>query len=139
ERIQSADAIADGYDTAVENIFPEQSAQDAPDLAGQWSERGGDPGEAPDIDQYVASRPTLAEHLAEQVNHIIRDPGERMIASFLTDSLNDAGYLTTEPAAIAEQLGASIEAVEAVLAKLQGCDPVGVFARDVRECLAIQL
>src|SRR5690349_15338055 len=44
DRIQSADSIADGYDTAVENVFPEQSAQDAPDLNGQWSERGGEGG-----------------------------------------------------------------------------------------------
>src|SRR5687768_5007373 len=40
DRIQSADSIASGYDTEVENVFPEQSAQDAPDLSGQWSERG---------------------------------------------------------------------------------------------------
>ncbi len=139
DRIQSADSIADGYDTAVENVFPEQSAQDAPDLNGQWSERGGEGGESPDIDQFVASRPSLAEHLSEQINLIVKDPAERLIARFLTDSLNDAGYLSTELEAIAEQLGAPVETVEAVLHKVQGCDPLGVFARDVKECLAIQL
>ena len=138
DRIQSADAIASGYDTEVENVFPEQSAQDAPDLSGQWSERG-EAGEAPDIDQFVASRPSLAEHLGEQINHIIRDPAERLIARFLVDGVNEAGYLAVELPAIAEQLGAPLETVEAVLQKVQGCDPVGVFARDVRECLAIQL
>jgi RNA polymerase sigma-54 factor len=140
DRIQSADSIANGYDTEVENVFPEQSAQDSPNLAGQWSERGGDGGgEAPDIDQYVASRPSLAEHLTDQINFILQDPAERLIARFLTDSLNEAGYLGTELEAIAEQLGAPLAIVEAVLGKVQGCDPVGVFARDVRECLAIQL
>ena len=139
ERIQSADSIASSYDTEVENVFPEQSAQDAPDLSGSWSERGGEGGEAPDIDQYVASRPSLSEHLSEQINYIVTDPAERLIARFLTDSLTDAGYLGTEIEAIAEQLGAPLETVEAVLLRLQGCDPVGVYARDVRECLAIQL
>lgn len=62
-----------------------------------------------------------------------------MIAQFLIDSLTEAGYLGTPLEAIAEQLGATPEAVEAVLLKIQGCDPVGVFARDVRECLALQL
>ncbi|HEY9013428.1 MAG TPA: RNA polymerase factor sigma-54 [Devosia sp.] len=138
ERVQSAESIASGYDTEVENVFPDQSPQDSPDLSGQWSERGGD-GEAPDIDQFVASRPSLAEHLSEQINLLVKDPAERLIARFLTDSLNEAGYLTTELSAIAEQLGAPVETVEAVLLKVQGCDPVGVFARDVRECLAIQL
>ncbi|RYE88036.1 MAG: RNA polymerase sigma-54 factor [Hyphomicrobiales bacterium] len=139
DRIQSADSIADSYDTEVENVFPEQSAQDAPDLAGQWTERGSGDGAAPDIDQFIASRPSLSEHLSEQINHIIRDPADRLIARFLTDSLNEAGYLATEVEAIAEQLGATLAAVEVVLITLQGCDPVGVFARDVKECLAIQL
>ncbi len=139
DRIQSANSIADSYDTAVENVFPEQSAQDAPDLSGSWNERSGDGGEAPDIDQYVASRPSLAEHLAEQFNMLLPGPAERLIARFLTDSLNEAGYLSADIAAIAEQLGAPLAKVEEVLGVLQGCDPVGVFARDVRECLAIQL
>lgn len=140
DRIQSADSIASSYDTEVENVFPEQSAQDSPDLSGQWSERSSSSGgEAPDIDQYVASRPSLGEHLAEQFNLIIKDPAERLIARFLTDSLNEAGYLATDVEAIAEQLGTTADVVEAVLIKLQGCDPVGVYARDARECLAIQL
>ena len=140
DRIQSADSIASGYDTEVENVFPDQSAQDRqPDL-GQWSERSGAPGEdAPDIDQFVASRPSLSDHLGAQVGLIIADPRERLIAQFLIDSLNEAGYLATEIEAIAEQVGASVEVIEAVLLRVQGTDPVGVFARDVKECLALQL
>lgn len=140
DRIQSADSIASSYDTDVENVFPEQSAQDAPDLSGNWTERGGgEGGEAPDLDQYVASRPSLADHLADQFNLILSDPAERLIARFLADGLNEAGYLTIDLEALAEQLGAPLERVEAVLQRLQTCDPLGVFARDVRECLAIQL
>lgn len=140
DRIQSADSIASGYDTEVDNVFPEQSAQDRqPDL-GQWSERGGAPGEeAPDIDQFVAARPSLSDHLGAQVGLIISDPRERLIAQFLIDSLNEAGYLANELEQIATQLGAPLETVEAVLLKIQGTDPVGVFARDVKECLALQL
>src|SRR5690242_12730550 len=67
-RIQSADGIANGLDTEVENVFPEQTGQDAPGLAAtSWSESsGGEGGEAPDLDQFVAARPSLGEHLAEQ-------------------------------------------------------------------------
>lgn len=141
DRIQSADSIASGYDTEVENVFPEQAAQDAAETRNPRNERGslGDAGEAPDIDQFVAARPTLAEHLGEQIGLLIRDPAERLIARFLVDGLNESGYLTVEPETVATQLGAPLETVEAVLARLQGCDPVGVFARDVRECLALQL
>ncbi|MDP1731677.1 MAG: RNA polymerase factor sigma-54 [Devosia sp.] len=142
DRIQSADSIASSYDTEVENVFPEQAAQDASNASpNQWSERGGsaEGGEAPDIDQFVAARPTLSDHLSDQIGMMLTDPAERLIARFLTDSLNEAGYLATDLCSVAEQLGAPIETVEAVLKTIQNCEPLGVFARDVRECLAIQL
>lgn len=139
ERIQSADTIANGYDTEVENVFPDQSAPERLTDTTPWSERGSGDGEGADLDQFVAARPTLGDHLAAQAGLITNDPAERLIAQFLIDSLSEAGYLTVELETVAEQLGAPVEAIEAVLIKLQGCDPIGVFARDVRECLALQL
>jgi RNA polymerase sigma-54 factor len=139
DRIQSADAIASGYDTEIENVFPDQARENAPGEREHWSERAGDAGEAPDIDQYVAARPTLSEHLWEQVGFLFTDPADRLIARFLVDGLNESGYLGVELAAVAEQLGAPLDTVERVLAGLQTCDPVGVFARDVKECLSLQL
>jgi len=139
ERIQSADTIANGYDTEVENVFPDQATPDRLTDTTPWSERGSGEGESADLDQFVAARPTLGDHLAAQAGLITNDPAERLIAQFLIDSLNEAGYLAVELETVAEQLGAPVETIEAVLLKLQGCDPVGVFARDVRECLALQL
>jgi RNA polymerase sigma-54 factor len=141
DRIQSADAIAESFDTEVENVFPDQAAQDAPGEREHWNERRetSDSGEAPDIDQFVAARPTLADHLWEQIGLLLSDPSERLIARFLVDGLNEAGYLSVELEAVAEQLGAPLASVEHVLAVLQTCDPIGVFARNVRECLALQL
>ncbi|MHB1109822.1 MAG: RNA polymerase factor sigma-54 [Devosia sp.] len=142
DRIQSADSIASSYDTEVENVFPEQASQEAQGTGqSQWTERGGlaEGGEAPDIDQFVAARPSLADHLTDQIGMMLTDPADRLIARFLTDSLDEAGYLTTEIETVAEQLGAPLAAVEAVLKTIQNCEPLGVFARDVRECLAIQL
>jgi RNA polymerase sigma-54 factor len=140
ERIQDADSIADGYDTAVENVFPDQGAQDQLNPQSRLDRDGSsEGGEAPDIDQFVASRPLLSDHLENQANMILRTLGDRLIARHLIDGLNEAGYLTTDLLALAEQLGAELADVEAVLLALQGCDPVGVFARSVPECLAIQL
>jgi RNA polymerase sigma-54 factor len=134
---QTADAIAGSYDTEIDNVFPEQRSEDR--LGADWSGAGGGSGEAPDIDQYVAARPTLAEHLAEQIGLLLADPADRLIAHFLADGLDEAGYLGLELEALAAQLGASLAAVEAVLRKLQTLDPPGLFARSVAECLAIQL
>ncbi|MBN9304976.1 MAG: RNA polymerase sigma-54 factor [Devosia sp. 67-54] len=138
ERIQDADGIAQSFDTEVDNVFPEQRSEDR--LESGWS--GGslsDPGEAADIDQYVAARPTLADHLNTQIGLLLDDPVERLIARFLADGLNEAGYLTLDLDTVSQQLGAPLAAVEAVLARLQTLDPPGLFARSVPECLAIQL
>jgi len=140
ERIQDADSIADGYDTAVENVFPDQGAQDQLNPQIRLDRNGAsESGEAPDIDQFVASRPLLSAHLEAQANMLLRTPADRLIARHLIDGLNEAGYLTTDLDALAAQLGAERADIEAVLEALQGCDPVGVFARSVPECLAIQL
>jgi RNA polymerase sigma-54 factor len=140
ERIQDADAIANSFDTEVENVFPEQRREDR--LGTEWSAtggQGGEGGEATDMDQYVAARPTLAEHLNDQIGMLLTDPAQKLIARFLVDGLNEAGYLAVELDAVATQLGAPLDLVEAVLARLQTLDPVGLFARNVKECLGIQL
>jgi RNA polymerase sigma-54 factor len=138
ERIDDADGIAQSFDPEVENVFPEQSGSDR--LGGDWRAGTlGGGGDAPDIDQYVAARPTLGDHLDAQIGLLLTDPAERLIARFLADGLNEAGYLALELDAVAAQLGAPLPTVEAVLAKLQTLEPIGVFARSVRECLALQL
>jgi len=138
ERIQDAASIADGYDTAVENVFPDQGAQDQLNPQSRLDRNGAsEGGEAPDIDQFVAARPLLGEHLEAQANMLLRTAADRLIARHLIDGLDEAGYLTGDLDALAEQLGAEYADIEAVLKALQGCDPVGVFARSVHECLAI--
>ncbi|HTJ56025.1 MAG TPA: RNA polymerase factor sigma-54 [Devosiaceae bacterium] len=141
ERVESAADIADSYDTDVESVFPEQSGQDAGgDAPTNWTERhGGNADGAPDLDQFTAARPRLSDHLEQQIGFILADPAERLVARYLIDGLNEAGYLTAELGGIAEQLGAPLELVKSVLGRIQGCDPIGVFARDVPECLALQL
>jgi len=138
ERIQDAGSIADSLDTAVDNVFPDQGAQDRLSAPARL-EAGGSGAETPDFDQFVAARPLLADHLQAQANMLLRHAADRLIAHHLIDGLDEAGYLTTEIEAIAARLGAEAADVEAVLEALQGCEPVGIFARSVRECLAIQL
>src|SRR5260221_1865776 len=62
-----------------------------------------------------------------------------MIGQYLIDLVDEAGYLNGDLAAVAEKLGAPLAEVESVLAILQGFDPPGVCARNLTECLAIQL
>lgn len=82
---------------------------------------------------------TLTEHLEEQLALAIADPTDRLIGDHLIGMLNEAGYLTADTQSIAEMLGTDVAHVERVLVQLQQFDPPGVFARDLRECLMLQL
>ena len=62
-----------------------------------------------------------------------------MIGGYLIDLVDEAGYLIGDLASVAEKLGTSVAEVEAVLAVLQTFDPAGICARNLKECLALQL
>jgi RNA polymerase sigma-54 factor len=82
---------------------------------------------------------TLAEHLEDQALLCGFTPTERAIAFALIGAVDEGGYLRASVTETAERLGASENAVEAVLVRCQGFEPTGVFARDVPECLRLQL
>src|SRR6516165_5445257 len=91
------------------------------------------------LEAFVSAEPTLAEWLREQVTLAITDPAQRMVGYYLVDLVDESGYLAGDLAAAAEKLGTGIAEIEAVLAILQSFDPPGICARDLAECLAIQL
>ncbi len=109
--------------------------------AQPWQTHNGraDGDDLPGIEQ-TASRPrTLREHLIEQIGADLPDLGDRVIAFHILDQLDEAGYLRGGLDGAAERLGCAPARVERVLARLQEFDPPGVFARDLAECLALQL
>jgi RNA polymerase sigma-54 factor len=106
--------------------------------AETWG-KGGTGGEMPDLEQTVAELPDLRSHLVQQLNLSITDPADRFIGSYLIDQLDESGYLRADLAEAAAQLGAELTRVEGVLARLQRFDPTGIFARDLKECLRLQL
>ena len=87
----------------------------------------------------LVAETTLRDHLAEQAALAFADPAENLIAHYLIDLVDEAGYLHVDLHDVADALGASPSVVEAVLIILQTFDPAGVCARDLAECLAIQL
>ena len=105
--------------------------------AGSGGGRGGE--DLPGLEESVGQDKTLREHLLEQITLDIVQPDERIIAADLLDSLDDAGYYTGDIEEVAEQLACPLETVEAVLGKMQSLDPPGIFARNLSECLALQL
>lgn len=105
----------------------------------QGSSGGYEDSDGYGIESASAREQTLREYLLEQIRMDITDPAQLLIAEKLTDMLDDAGYLREETATLAETLGATTDEIEAVIARLQQMEPVGVFARSLTECLRLQL
>ncbi|MBV9554677.1 MAG: RNA polymerase factor sigma-54 [Alphaproteobacteria bacterium] len=139
-------AIADFAPEAAEQWAAAAGAEGdgSADLAAEsrsWGTREGMAGSdgLPGIDQ-TATRPhTLREHLLEQIGADLADQADRLIALYLLDQLDEAGYLRGGVADAAARLGCGTARTEAVLARLQEFEPPGIFARDLAECLALQL
>jgi RNA polymerase sigma-54 factor len=96
-------------------------------------------GEDVNYENFVTVGKTLREHLTDQCGEIGLDPEERRIASEIIGNLDDRGYLQTTYEALLEELSVSMEALEDVLDVIQRMDPGGVGARDLKECLLIQV
>ncbi|GAN76397.1 RNA polymerase factor sigma-54 [Acidisphaera rubrifaciens] len=91
------------------------------------------------IEDLVESPRNLRDHLGEQLRLSFGDAADRLIGAHLIALLDPAGRLTAAPEAIARTMGVDLDRVEAVRARMMRFDPVGLFARDLRECLAAQL
>jgi len=132
--------------TELENVFPDDGGEKSapaempPPSYSEWSGTGAGGGDDDyNLEAFVSAEATLADHLAEQMALTITDPVQRMIARYLIDMVDEAGYLAGDLEGVAEKLGAPLGEVEAVLATLQTFDPPGICARNLTECLAIQL
>ena len=91
------------------------------------------------LESTVADGGSLKDHLLEQLSIAALDGEKRLICVSLIDAVDEAGYLRADLDEVAARLGADKKTVENTLAVLQGFDPVGVGARDLAECLALQL
>jgi RNA polymerase sigma-54 factor len=117
---------------------------DASDFGGDnqpWRTRNGavDSDELPGLDQAAARPRTLREHLLEQIGTDLPNQTDRVIAVYLLDQIDETGYLRADLTEAAARLGCPLQRIAPVLERLQDLDPPGVFARDLPECLALQL
>ena len=144
----SRSTIEGRLDTDLENVFPdagdgERSVQGPAQSSSQaeWAGVGAGGRDEGDynLEAFVTAQPTLADHLSAQLALAIADPIDRLIGAHLLDSVDAAGYLRGDLQEIADKLGIGMNRVEQVITALQTFDPSGICARNLAECLAIQL
>ena len=95
--------------------------------------------EAYNLEEFTAGTVTLRDHLNEQLAVMKLSAVERLVAGELIDSLDEDGYMRRETGEIALQLGVPEETVLTALAHVQQLEPTGIGARDLSECLSMQL
>ena len=90
------------------------------------------------FDSLVGSQ-TLQQHLIEQLNSSDVSASDRQLGELIIGNIDDAGFLQAMPEEIASSTGMEVADLVRVLEFVQTFHPVGVGARDLRECLLIQL
>ncbi|PKU23423.1 RNA polymerase factor sigma-54 [Telmatospirillum siberiense] len=129
-------------DLDYDNTWNNDSQADGGGGLTDWGGRGGrldfEDGDS-GYEQTVAREIGLRDHLVSQINVDLTDPADRLIAVYLVEMVDEAGYLIGSIEDAAVTLGCPLERVEAILERLQRFDPPGIFARNLAECLTLQL
>ena len=125
------------YDTYFDGDHNAWSSARSPTGSRSSSGQVFDAGESPEA--LAVQKRNLRDLLLDQLNVDVDGQVERLVGVHLIDCLDESGYVTTDLTEIAETLGTTLELVETVLAILQKFEPTGVFARSLKECLALQL
>ncbi len=144
--MDAPNAAAESLD-APDHVIHEQSssADIAADVGGavDWSKAGSGGSFTSSSDfnpmDNVEAEITLRAHLTEQLGIDIKDDKERLIGTYLIDHVDENGYLRMTIEEAAERLNVSTARVQSVLTQLQTFEPTGVFSRDLKECLSLQL
>jgi RNA polymerase sigma-54 factor len=132
-------------DADVSLLHPDLSSTDLMDAGAppltDWSKANSGKAfdELPDLEETLSSDLSLAEHLDRQLSASGLSPVERIIGAALIDGLDDWGYFRGDTREVALTLGCDEPLVAAVLQRMKGFEPVGVMARDLAECLELQL
>lgn len=131
-------------DDADDSDAPEQDELDR--LEDDWSDFSAQGAVDPEAEarrmrflEGVAPQETLAAHLEQQLGRLALDPVERRIAALLVGNLDENGYLAASPEEVADEAGAETAEALDMIRVLQTLDPPGVGARDLSECLVLQL
>ena len=145
ERTEDHSLSADVFDNGTENLN-ETGPSDGPHGSEERSHRvngSGTPAVAERLsalEERIAERPGLREHLREQLGRMsIECPLTHMMARYLVEELDEHGFLRADLSEISDRLNVDPSIVVAALKCVQCCDPTGVGARNLPECLALQL
>jgi RNA polymerase sigma-54 factor len=163
EEIEEGEQIPGEASVAEEEERPAQELEHTPEVKGEgetpeainefdWENyldnynltpiqrsSGQDGEERPSFENFLVKNTTLADHLLWQLQFSRFTDEEHRAGTWIIGNLDEDGYLKMPLEDIVGDVNVSLETVENALRKIQKFDPMGVAARDLRECLLIQL
>ena len=132
----------DATPTDIVNGEQPGNMTDAPQASG-WEtllqRNGANEGDGSSFEEQLSGQTSLKDHLLAQAGLMLRDRIDLLVGSHIIDLVDEAGYVDGDLPELAAKLGIEIAHVERVLGILQGCEPTGVCARTLAECLKLQL
>ncbi len=132
--------LPDAVEADHSNSFDAGSVADgAPAFTRERGSGGSFDGDDRGFAELAEAPRSLREHLAEQLRLNFSDPADRLIGANLIALLDPAGRVAASSCELADAMGTEPARVEAVRGRMQRFDPPGLFARDLRDCLAAQL
>ncbi|MSQ60009.1 MAG: RNA polymerase factor sigma-54 [Betaproteobacteria bacterium] len=137
--------------TTTANKEENSQQEETPEVEQDWTKGEGgttnygspDDGEDNDYPQVAADQPSLREHLLWQLNLVNITGRDKNMVTVLIECLNEEGYLPIPLEDVAAMLPAELEVdlseLQVALRQLQNLEPVGIGARNLGECLALQI
>jgi RNA polymerase sigma-54 factor len=116
----------------------DESWEDYPEQMYTLSPRSRDDGDEFDPITLVANEKTVSEQILSDVSTLCQN-GDLSVAEYVIDSLDERGFITSDIEEIAQACGRSTEEVTTVIENIQAVAPIGAGARNLQECLLIQL
>ena len=144
EILQAMDTNDTAYDNSFSDYGSDKKENNFDDyglssVSSYKNLNGGDDNNSDDRNNAFVTQKTLRDYLSEQLHMATQDAISGLIGSYLIGMINDSGYLKDTPESIAASLMVPVRYVENVLALCKTFEPIGVFAKDLEECLTLQL
>jgi RNA polymerase sigma-54 factor len=152
---ESESVAADGADGVEQEVAPSDIPQELPvdsawdeiydgATAGPPASGGSNDANGMDLDVHRSAEATLASHLESQVELLRLSDTDQAIGLAIVDAIDEDGYFGTSvedlcQALVEQGFDIEVDEVQAVLHQVQNLDPPGVAARDLGECLVLQL
>lgn len=134
--MQADEDFAESWDDS-ENIEKDYMRHEQSSSSGAASYDGDD--DTRSIDDNPANGISLREHLLNQLQVDVHDPAKRLIGAHLIDMVDDAGYIKDDLAPLCDIFGVEMKEIGETISILQGFDPIGICARNLSDCLSLQL